>query len=55
METMEIKESNLRAAYAAADESVKSLLRTMFPDANLGNDTYSAILLSRNKHKTIAQ
>lgn len=38
METMEIKESNLRAAYAAADESVKSLLRTMFPDANLGND-----------------
>lgn len=35
---MEIKESNLRAAYAAADESGKSLLRTMFPDANLGND-----------------
>ena len=30
METMEIKESNLRAAYAAADESGKTLLRNLF-------------------------
>lgn len=38
METMEIKESNLRAAYAAADESGKSLLRNLFPDAVLNKD-----------------
>lgn len=35
---MEIKESNLKAAYVAADESGKSLLRSLFPDANLGED-----------------
>lgn len=35
---MEIKESNLKAAYVAADESGKTLLRSLFPDANLGED-----------------
>ena len=35
---MEINVSNLKAAYAAADESGKSLLRNLFPDANLGKD-----------------
>lgn len=35
---MDIKESNLRAAYVAADENGKSLLRSLFPDANLGED-----------------
>lgn len=38
MESMEIKESNLRAAYAAADESGKTLLRNLFPDADLNKD-----------------
>lgn len=35
---MEIKESNLKAAYAAADESGKTLLRNLFPDADLNKD-----------------
>lgn len=35
---MEIKESNLKAAYLAADESGKSLLRSLFPDAKLDRD-----------------
>lgn len=35
---MEINVSNLKAAYAAADESGKTLLRNLFPDANLGKD-----------------
>ena len=35
---MEINVSNLKAAYAAADESGKSLLRNLFPDADLNKD-----------------
>lgn len=35
---MEIKESNLKAAYSKADENGKSLLRSLFPDANLDRD-----------------
>lgn len=35
---MEINVSNLRAAYAAADESGKTLLRNLFPDADLNKD-----------------
>jgi uncharacterized protein YutD len=38
METIEIQKSNLQAAYAAADESGKSLLRNLFPDADLNKD-----------------
>jgi hypothetical protein len=38
METIEIQKSNLQAAYAAADESGKTLLRNLFPDADLNKD-----------------
>lgn len=35
---MEINVSNLKAAFAAADESGKTLLRNLFPDVNLSED-----------------
>lgn len=35
---MEIKEQNIRAAYNAADESQKTLLRSLFPDLSLGQN-----------------
>lgn len=35
---MELKEQNLRAAYAVADENLKPVLRAMFPDADLSED-----------------
>lgn len=35
---MEINVSNLKAAYAVADESGKTLLRNLFPDADLNKD-----------------
>lgn len=35
---MELKEQNLKAAYAVADENLKPVLRAMFPDADLTED-----------------
>lgn len=35
---MELKEQNLKAAYAVADENLKPVLRAMFPDADLSED-----------------
>lgn len=52
MEEMEVKKENVVNAYMAGDDSVKSMLRTMFPDIEFEADTKADNRLITERVKT---